>query len=194
MRLMVQSVLVDRFKLAMRTESQTRPTFALVLSKPGKTGPQLQSFSDDGSCATAPNVSVPPAPRVASSATTSTSGLQLPPMPCGDFKVLPASAPGRIRVGGKKVTMTLIARQLPSGTLAGIDRPVFDRTGLGGTFNFVIEWTPRFVGPAPLEFTTDEPGPTFTEALDEQLGLRLEPTTGLVDVLVIDHVEQPSPN
>ena len=194
MRLMVQSVLVDRFKLIMRTESQVKPTFALVLSKPGKTGPQLQSYSDDGSCPTATNVGTPTTPPAAPSAPTSTSGLQLPPMPCGDFRVLPASAPGRFRVGGKNVPMTLIARQLPSGTLAGVDRPVFDRTGLSGAFNFSIEWTPRFEGLAPAEFATDDPGPTFAQALQEQLGLKLEPTTGPVDVFVIDHLEHPSEN
>jgi uncharacterized protein (TIGR03435 family) len=193
MRLMIQSLLVDRFKLAIHTENQTKPIYALVLLKPGKTGPQLQPFADDGSCPTTMSFSAPPAPP---SALTSKSGLQLPSMPCGDFRVLPASAPGRFRVGGKNVAMTLIARQLPSGALAGVDRPVFDRTGLSGTFNFSIEWTPKFSGPAPTppEFTTDDPGPIFTEALQEQLGLKLESTTGPVDVLVIDHVERPSAN
>ena len=73
-----------------------------------------------------------------------------------------------------------------------------DRTGLGGTFDLRIEFAPQVAptlngGPFP-NFTPNEEGPTFLEALEEQLGLKLEPTTGPVDVLVIDHVEEPSPN
>jgi uncharacterized protein (TIGR03435 family) len=191
MRLMMQSLLKDRFKLAIHTENQTKPIFELVLSKPGKTGPQLQRFTDDGSCTVSANSAAPPSPRMIPSAPTSASGLQLPAVPCGDFSVLPASAPGRFRVGGKNVPMSLIARQLPSGGLAGVIRPVFDDTGLSGTFNFSIEWTPRLPGTTPPEDETDA---TFTAALDEQLGLKLKPTTGPVDVLVIDHIEEPSEN
>jgi len=96
--------------------------------------------------------------------------------------------------------MTLIARMLPSGALAGVDRPVFDHTGLSGFYNFSIEWIPALYaeltrrGVAPPEFATDDTEPTFTEALQDQLGLKLASTTGPVDVLVIDHVEEPSPN
>jgi uncharacterized protein (TIGR03435 family) len=197
MRLMMQALLASRFKLAIHTEGQTKPIYALVLSKPGKTGPQLQLYVDDGSCPTATDLSAPPP---APSASTSTSRLQLAPMSCGGLGVLPASAPGHVRVGGKKVPMTLIARMLPSGALAGVDRPVFDHTGLSGFYNFSIEWIPALYaeltrkGVAPPEFATDDTEPTFTEALQDQLGLKLEPQTGRVDVFVIDHVEQPSEN
>jgi uncharacterized protein (TIGR03435 family) len=191
MRVMMQSLLTDRFKLAIHTENQTKPIFELVLSKPGITGPQLQRFADDGSCPVSTNFAAPVPPRFAPSEPTPASGLQLPPIPCGDFLVLPASAPGRFRVGGRNVPMGLIARQLPSGGLAGVSRPVFDHTGLSGTFNFSIEWTPRLPGTTPPEDETDA---TFTAALDEQLGLKLKPTTGPVEVLVIDHIEEPSEN
>jgi uncharacterized protein (TIGR03435 family) len=191
MRLMMQSLLADRFKLAIHTENQNRPIYELVLLKPGKTGPQLQRFTDDGSCPATTNFAAPPSPPSTPSAPKSASGLQLPPIPCGDFSVLPASAPGRFRIGGRNVPMSLIARQLPSGGLAGVTRPVFDRTGLSGTFNFSIEWTPRLPGTTHPE---DETDPTFTEALAEQLGLKLESATGLADVLVIDHIEEPSGN
>jgi uncharacterized protein (TIGR03435 family) len=72
-----------------------------------------------------------------------------------------------------------------------VTRPVFDRTGLSGSFNFSIEWTPRLPGTTP---SADETEPTFTEALDEQLGLRLESTTGPVGALVIEHIQEPSAN
>lgn len=71
-----------------------------------------------------------------------------------------------------------------------------DKTGLAGTYDFVVEWTPQFDSPLPpgANFQPDPAGPTFLEALKEQLGLKLEPLTGPVDVLVIDHVEEPSAN
>lgn len=191
MRLMMQSLLADRFKLSMHAENQTKPVYELVLSKPGETGPQLQRYIDNGSCSAAANPAALPPTSFAASTTTSASGLQLPPIPCGDFSVLPASAPGRFRVGGKNIPISLIARQLPTAALAGVYRPVFDHTGLRGTFNFSIEWIPTLAGTTP---SAVEAGPTFTEALDEQLGLKLVSTSGPVEVLVIDHIEEPSPN
>ena len=50
MRLMVQSLLEDRFKLTSHYETRQRPVFALVLDKPGKLGPQLQAHPNDASC------------------------------------------------------------------------------------------------------------------------------------------------
>ena len=59
-----------------------------------------------------------------------------------------------------------------------------------------MEFTPQFNGPLPpgVNFQPDPSGPTFLEALKEQLGLKLESQTGPVDVIVVDHVEQPSEN
>lgn len=86
-----------------------------------------------------------------------------------------------------------IDRQLPSGALAGVARPVFDATGLQGNFDFSIEWTPG-LPVQPQEFVTDNPGPTFVQAMDDQLGLKLVPRTGPVGVFVIRHIEEPTPN
>jgi uncharacterized protein (TIGR03435 family) len=74
-----------------------------------------------------------------------------------------------------------------------VGRPVVDQTELSGTFDFAFEWTPQHNGPG-VESQTDDSGPTFLEALKDQLGLKLESKTGPVDVIVVDHVEQPSPN
>jgi len=78
----------------------------------------------------------------------------------------------------------------------GVDRPVLDKTGLVGKFDFIMEFTPQFNGPLPpgSNFQPDESGPTFLEALKEQLGLKLDPQKGPVDVIVVDHVEIPSEN
>ena len=126
-------------------------------------------------------------------AQSAASPSQIPPIPCGVLMLVPASAPGRLRIAGRKVKLALLAEMAPNPS-SGVDRPVFDHTGLAGTFDLSIEWAPRLNGPPPLGFIPDADGPTFAEALQDQLGLKLVPQTGPVDVLVIDHVEQPSAN
>lgn len=71
-----------------------------------------------------------------------------------------------------------------------------DETGLSGRFDFTIEWTPEpnNSAAAAAEVQPDSQGTTFLEALNEQLGLKLKPTKAPLNVLVIDHVEMPSPN
>ena len=83
---------------------------------------------------------------------------------------------------------------------AVLDRPVVDRTGLQGRFDFTLNWTPddsqfRSMGvqvPPPPADGTGPPG-LFT-AIQEQLGLRLESVTAPVEAIVIDRVERPSEN
>ncbi len=65
-------------------------------------------------------------------------------------------------------------------------RVVVDRTGLGGRFDFTLTWAP--------EGSTDTDAPSIFTALQEQLGLKLEPSTGPVDVLVVDSAERPTPD
>lgn len=81
-----------------------------------------------------------------------------------------------------------------------LDKPVSEKTGLSGTFDFTLNWTPdesQFAGmgirvPPPVDNPNAPPG-LFT-AIEEQLGLRLEPQKIPSEVLVIDHVERPSEN
>ena len=81
-----------------------------------------------------------------------------------------------------------------------LDRPVVDKTGIAGAFDFSLKWTPdesqfsRLGLPfKPPADNVSAPPPLF-DAIQEQLGLKLEPQRAPVDVLVIDHVERPSPN
>ena len=76
----------------------------------------------------------------------------------------------------------------------GLDRPVVNRTGLGGTFDFWMELTPVADDTSTYRIDPDPTGPQLVDALREQLGLKLQPTNGPVDVLVVDHIEEPSPN
>jgi uncharacterized protein (TIGR03435 family) len=64
-------------------------------------------------------------------------------------------------------------------------RPVRDATGLHGKYDFALNWV--IEGPG---YSTDEPGPTIFQALQDQLGLRLESKKGMVDILVVDRIEK----
>jgi uncharacterized protein (TIGR03435 family) len=86
-----------------------------------------------------------------------------------------------------------------------LGRPVLDRTGLKGNFDFKLEWTPEpgqsggpFSGVPPPGVDVPPPpdpnGPSVFTAVQEQLGLRLESQKGPVEILVIDRVEKPSEN
>jgi uncharacterized protein (TIGR03435 family) len=77
-------------------------------------------------------------------------------------------------------------------------RPVLDRTDLTGYWDFTLEFVPEWLGDG-RKGSNGEPmpvvdGPTLDKAMREQLGLRLEPAKGPVEVYVIDHVERPSAN
>ena len=185
-RLMMQALLADRFKLALHFETHQVPVFALVLDKPGKLGPQLQLHSDNPPCSSVP---ASPAPGFS---TTVAGGF---PEICGFIRQLQPSAPGRRRVGARAFPLAMLALGMNVGA-TGIDRPVLDKTGVVGKVDFVMEFAPQINGPVPPDstFQPDPTGPTYIEALKDQLGLKLVPQTGPVDVLVIDHIEEPSPN
>jgi len=105
--------------------------------------------------------------------------------------------PGQLT--GEKVPMPVLASVL-SGILG---RPVLDQTGLVGTYAFKLEWTPDSGGSNPIATekaeaagvpATDPSGPSLFNAIQEQLGLRLEPQKGPVSFILIDQVERPSAN
>jgi uncharacterized protein (TIGR03435 family) len=174
MRVMMRSLLADRFKLTTHTERQKKPVFNLVLAKARKTGPQLQLDPDGGVCSIA-------------------SRLDLPSIPCGSVGPVSASAPDRGRLVGRSVTIGQIAGIL-ANPFTGVDRPVMDRTGLTGTFDFSLEWSLTRDSAQQPPLQSDDDGPGFFQALEKQLGLKLVSATALVDVLVIDHVEHPEEN
>jgi len=97
---------------------------------------------------------------------------------------------------GQRVSMARIAREL--APFAG--RPVQDETGLTGSFDFQLIWTPDLESRGDLDklkaagIPLDPSGPSFFAAIQEQLGLKLESKKGPVEILVIDHAEKPSEN
>lgn len=80
-----------------------------------------------------------------------------------------------------------------------LDRPVVDKTGITGLFDFHLEFspdetTPGFHPGTPEDGLTDRRGPSIFTAVQEHLGLKLESAKGSREFLVIDHVERPSEN
>jgi len=180
MRLMMRDLLADRFKLAAHYETREAPVLACILAKAGKTGPQLKPHSEGQPCPTEPPT--PTAPLLADGQ----------PAFCNGVYPMPPSMKGHLRFGGRNVTIQFIADTFTPGT--GTGRPMIDQTGLAGTFDFTLEFVMENRNQPPLAAGTDLPGPTFEEALREQLGIKLQSQKGLVKVFVIDHVERPSAN
>ena len=81
-----------------------------------------------------------------------------------------------------------------------MDKPVVDHTGLTDRYDFNLKWTPddsqfvQFRGSSPLPPPRDDAPPSLYTAAQEQLGLKFEATKAPDDIIVIDHVEKPSPN
>jgi uncharacterized protein (TIGR03435 family) len=84
-----------------------------------------------------------------------------------------------------------------SRVISSVGRPVIDKTGVAGRFDFSLSWTPVEGVPGTPGGPTlpiDPNGPFIFTALQEQLGLKLEPGRALVDVLTIDSAEMPTDN
>jgi bla regulator protein blaR1 len=188
MRLMVQALLADRFHLAVRYETRQVPVFAVILDRPGTLGPLLQKHPDGSPCATSPAF---PSPAPAAPPQFLDTRF---PATCGGVVPMPPSASGRVRWGARNVPMGLIATSMGDGE--GVDRPELDKTGLTGLYDFAIEYTPQLTPSSPpgANSRRDPTGPTFLQALRDQLGLRLEPQMGPMDFLMISSVEEPSTN
>jgi uncharacterized protein (TIGR03435 family) len=97
-----------------------------------------------------------------------------------------------VKLPARNATMAQFAEEMQR---AVVDRAVVDQTGLSGSYDFDLEWTPddsQFGGKLPR--SAESTKPSLFVALQEQLGLRLDATRGPVLALVIDRVERPSEN
>ncbi len=145
-RLMIQALLADRFKLAFHRDSKELPVYALVVAKGGS---KLQEVEFGRG---------------------STSG-----------------SPGHLsatRIAIRNLT-EFLSRQ------TGL--PVLDMTGLTGFYNFTLNYTPEAAPSAPSPETAipeSAVGPSLFTAVQEQLGLKLEPRKAPVEILVVDRAEK----
>lgn len=184
-RLMMQSLLADRFKLVVHREIREVPIYALVLAKPGKLGSQIRLHKPDDPVCTAS-----PEPALHGPIEVDAEGF---PLACGGPMGMKASAPGRMKNGGRDVAMARFAAIITG--VGEVDRPIVDRTGIKGTVDFTLEWgkTYRGNGLTP-DIQPDPDAPTFQEALEEQLGIKIVPQKGPQELFFIDHLERPSEN
>jgi uncharacterized protein (TIGR03435 family) len=167
---MLQSLLEDRFKLAVRHTTKDLPVYELRMARSdGKYGPNLHELKP-GNCQTGP-----PQPSNGPSA------------PCAGF------LSAKNRLSGHRVTMSALTSPLSSI----LERPVLDKAGLTGEFDLDLYWTPDATltrrGDA-VQVPPDVSEASLFTALKEQLGLRLEGARGLVNVLVIERAEKPDEN
>jgi uncharacterized protein (TIGR03435 family) len=177
-QLMLRALLADRFKLAVRNEPRDQQMYALIVARAdGRLGSDLRRSTTD--CADVNPQALDKARAADRSAVT-----------CGIRLGL-----GTMAMGG--ATLSQLAT-----TLSGLmDRSVVDRTGLEGTFDGSLKWTPDQSTPglavkagfAPAGLV-DPNGPSLFTAVQEQMGLKLDSRKGPVDVVVVDRAERPVEN
>jgi len=180
MRLMLQSLLADRFRLQVHVVTPQVAVLALILEKPGETGPKLRPHSEGTTC----DVHLP-------SQDSRTYAVGVFPPVCE--QITAADRPGGlILVAARNITIEKVASILTSvGRLGGT---IVDQTGLSGRFDFTLEYTPESRRPPTQDAQPDLPITTLEEALHAQLGLKLKATKAALRSLVVDHVERPSEN
>ena len=173
MRLMMQSLLAERFKMAVHWETRNVPVFRVVLAKAGKLGPDFEAYSG------------PPCPYGTEPPQRSA---KFPPVFCGrpGMRQLPD---GEDQVTGRSMPIGELVSTLRRWGGTAIDRPLVDATGLTGVFDYVLTFAPDAPPGQP-----QADGPSYLEALKDQLGLKLEPARAMMPFLVIDHIEEPSEN
>jgi uncharacterized protein (TIGR03435 family) len=186
MALMLRSLLADRFQLKAHPEKRELQVYLLVLARPDKKlGPKLVPEETDCATIVAQRRSQPPQP----------------PQRFGDVPVCGMQS-GLGRLVGRSIALAPAFIGMLQGQTG---RLVLNRTGLTGTFDIDLTWTPERIPPrpagAPAEgpyqigpFTIDPDGPPLLTALQEQLGLKLESAKESTDVLVVDTVSQLTPD
>jgi uncharacterized protein (TIGR03435 family) len=191
---LLTNLLKDRFQLATHSETRDMPAYALVRARAdGRLGASLKPSSKE--ChATMNAIAAERAagrytpPPTALPGTPGGAPLFDPEKPqCGSGRTGPGIAGG----GGRAIAD--LAQTLSQFT----GRPVVDRTGLTGLYDFVLKFTPEPglnpnapPGAPPISFGGDSP--TLFTAVQEQLGLKLESVRAPVDVIVIDRIERPT--
>jgi uncharacterized protein (TIGR03435 family) len=175
-RLMLQTLLAERFSLRVRWTTRDQLVYQLIAGRRDKRlGPQLKPSTRDCDASLAQFRREHPdggrAARV------------FVPKPICDMSVYPF----RASIVGDTQTMADLARELSRIPVVGT--AVLDRTGLTGRFDFELSFFPGPAAAALLPRAADQP--SLFVALEEQLGLRLERTRAPVRVLVVDRVEPP---
>lgn len=174
---MLQALLEDRFKMKLHRETRLLPLYELTVAKGG---PKLHPL-EKGSCTPYVKGSQPavaPAPG------------EIQPLYCGVHRTGAGLSP---TLDGKGVSMAELAANLSRSYNTVLGRDIIDKTGIPGTFDIHLTWT-NDPGSMDAASTSTAADASIFTALQEQLGLKLRSAKGPVEVLVIDHIETPSPN
>ena len=188
MRLMLRQLLVDRFAMQSHTEMRPVDTYQLILARgDGKLGPRLRPASDvcdkwnaqmtTGRAGDAP----PQQPKQAPGA-----------LPCGmTAGIRPGTILRTFSFGGQELSELVTLLESFVGT------SVIDRTGLTGRFDIELSWADTSDGRRGITLDPDDAqdrGPSLGNALQTELGLKLQRVKGMAEVLVVDRIERPTPN
>jgi uncharacterized protein (TIGR03435 family) len=165
-RQMFQSLLEDRFKLQVHRETREIPEYELVLAR-GK--PKLRP-SDSQELM---NVTI-------------------------EERTFP-TRPGRCGTSLWHDGAHMVCHSAPMDAIVAelsghMHAPIVDRTGLAGTYDFHVRFIPENARPGVYSSDPSDPGATLPQALQEDLGFKLEKGKGPIEVLVIDHMEKPTEN
>jgi uncharacterized protein (TIGR03435 family) len=199
---MLRSLLAERFRLVAHLETRELPIYALTLARGGpkfKESPpsnpekRTPGIADDGS------VEHRAVPRFVSGSDG------LPELAAGavvprSYEIVVGGSDGLIyKLWARRETMQQLAERLTGQ----VDRPVLDRTGLTGEYDFALTWTVEMAGgvvprtdppPDQIEFhgtlVMSDPGLSIFTALQKQLGLKLEQRKAAVGMLVVDGIER----
>jgi uncharacterized protein (TIGR03435 family) len=187
---MLQGLLAERFKLTLHRETKELPVYALAVNKGGA---KLRNHADG---------------EAAKSGSVTTDARGLPAVPPGPLGRGVSAGPKSCLTAAGAGQVLILCNERPVARLANalsfyVRGPVVDRTGLIGDFDYTLSFTPPDVRRLPLFAVASGPSgmdspvapdsesaPDLFAALKEQLGLKLEPSTGPVELLVIDHVEK----
>ncbi|MGB7220704.1 MAG: TIGR03435 family protein [Vicinamibacterales bacterium] len=174
---MMQALLEDRFTLQIHRETREVPVFALTVAKGG---PKLTPFQE-GSCVPVV-MTFPPTPQRA-----------LAPGENRCARLGTLRGPNMV-VDAQGITIEELSK---SFLFIASGRRVIDKTGLTGKFVIHLEYAPEdplVKQIAESQGAGDPTAPSIFTAIQEQLGLKLEPAKGPGEFLVIDHVERPTEN
>jgi uncharacterized protein (TIGR03435 family) len=181
LREMLQSLLAERFKLTIHRETRVYPKYSMIVAKNGpkmKESAEMPAPKDDAASA---------ARGGRGRGSTDAYGFpnwQTPPEG-GTWRFF---MNGRGRIGGARATMQDLANEL---TIYAFRTPVTDDTGLKGKYDFILTYSVTgWNGPTVALPDAVDPLPDVFGAVQSQLGLRLEPKKGPVEVIVIDSIEK----
>jgi uncharacterized protein (TIGR03435 family) len=168
---MLQAVLAERFQLTFHRESKVFQVYSLVI---GKNGSKLHE---------------------AKSGDTYANGIKYPNGGGGAGATMMRMGPTSHTFTAQAVAISSLVNQI---RLESPERPILDKTGLTGKYDFTLTYAPENTS-APVpgaspNIPAEPAGPTLFVALEEQLGLKLEAGKAPVEIIVIDRVERPSGN